>query len=62
MGKEKKNAYTSLINKVIKIRNQLIRFNWEETKLVSKYLTGSMVLVYKCMFHFLRKTSEKLKD
>lgn len=55
-------AYTSLMNKIIKIRNLLIKLNWKEAKLVIKYLTGSIVLVYKCIFHFLRKTSEKLTD
>lgn len=64
MGKAQSGggAYTSLMNKIINIRNQLIRFNWKEAMLVIKYLTGSIVLVYKCIFHFLRKMSEKLID
>lgn len=63
MGKAQSGggAYTSLMNKIINIRNQLIRFNWKEAMLVIKYLTGSIVLV-KCIFHFLRKMSEKLID
>lgn len=64
MGKAQSGggAYTSLMNKIINIRNQLIRFNWKEAMLVIKYLTGSIVLVYKCIFHFLRKMSEKLRQ